>query len=324
MLKITSHDVPSVLPARATRAGLAGPRAASLRSLQASADRSPAVQRLRALQQVREPGSLIGAGTVQRTTAQDVQDWQNNEWTPVSNLFGQAVTALNVPLGHDFNDNDELKGKMESVSAQLTGHAYEFDYGARKIADRQQVPMGPAPGLFQAGQHAQFGGGGDVSATRRGAVGGRKAVQIKGISSPNHYQVSVQLREAVEQLTGRHGEVPQPGDQRIARIVIANPNNPYPFTTPSGNTISGSTRAQVMHQFSLRTNIQLNWNYVDKIKIVFAQPQTTTDGTQINELSLSRQNLANQKVAGGLASPGFGAAPATIARPAGQFTPAQH
>lgn len=288
-----------------------------LGSLAAQAQTSAVVQRLKALQHA----ANAGAHPIQRTTAADVNAWQNNEWTPVFTMFNNAINNLNVNPAFDFQDNDELKDKMESVSAQLTGHAFEFDYGSRKINDRQQnAAQQGQPPVWAQNHFAQLGGGGDVMASRRGAVGGTKAVQIKGVSSTKHYQVTNQIRAAAEQLTGMHGEVPGAGWQRIARVIVANPNNPFPFTDNSGNTIAGSTLAQVLHQFDQRTNVNMDWDYVDKIKVVYRQPQTTSDHHTIHNLILTRKNIANKNVSGGQNS----AYPQNnlnmIARPANTFT----
>lgn len=302
------------------------PDGGNLAKLRAAADTSPAVARLAKLQRAAD------AGVVQRTTSDQVQDWIDSDWKVAHQKFADTARYLGEVNKFDFNDNDELLNRLGSVSSQMAGHAYEFSYHQRKIEKRLKPPehvfgwwgWKPKPREFQQGAWSRQGGGADVVATRRG--GGVSAAQVKAVSSASHSQVNEQIKNAMEQLTGIKGEVPLPGWQRVAKIFVLNPENPFPYTDGQkamGHDISAHTDVDVDAEFKKRLKGMKNtyWDYVDKISVEFPDIRRTSNGKTINRLTAAVQNAQGKKIAGPVPSPGpAGGAPGKKAYPNGKMT----
>jgi hypothetical protein len=234
-------------------------------------------------------------GVVQRTTAAQITAEMTSINTLATTVTGR-MNALSATLGiaADLGDQDTLVNKLQNVRAQFAGHVGEVVYYEKKVAKHG---AGTAfIGAYTDPTHGVIGA--DVTSPRKvGAKTPFKAAQIKVISAPSYANVMQAIVAAADQLAGatQSGELPHPDAQRIIRVEIANPVNPFPATvadTPAQPLINHTEKKVVDDLWAgLRSNAMEP--SFDKVKVIFAHPRTIKVGTgtkNITTITVSRPN----------------------------------
>jgi len=167
-----------------------------------------------------------------------------------------------------------LRGQLDAVADGVRGRTLEVAFARdQAVQHRSWIQVGSIKGR-----------GGDVSVRSGEGFNDKRTYQFKSTRSIDQGAVDRVIRDAAEQLRGKHGERPYTGDIRQVVVEIVSPENPFPGT-PKG--LARESPESILEQF--RTRIGTvggagKLNGVDVLKIWYNPSIEMEDGTTVGEL----------------------------------------